>query len=438
MNLEIFKIPDPSGKLFKEKFLSKNHIAEYDYIIEYSAKYNFSNLPFKERVYLCINNIKILPMCKNIDCNKIVNYKNSTIGYYDYCCNKCISSDVNIKKIKEVKSYEKFGTKSPSQSKIIKDKITNTNIIKYGGKSPMCNVNIQNKSKETLFKNYNILNPSHDPILLSKRIESFKKSDYKITFENTCIKKYGVKHPWSDKKIHKKTIEFFYKSYKNKILNKIKNTKYIFYDFEYDPTNLIFTCPDCKSNFIITPYQFYYRVTYISNNLCTNCFPISENSSLMQIDLYNYIKENYNGEILVNQKILNPYEIDIFLPDINLGIEFNGLYWHSNIHKSDDYHLKKYNKSIENNIRLITIWEDDWIFRKDICKSFLLNKLQKTKRKIYARKCIIKDVYDNENVLFLQNNHLDGNFASEIRYGLYYEGELVFMMTFNKLDDNIR
>ena len=153
----------------------------------------------------------------------------------------------------------------------------------------------------------------------------------------------------------------------------------------------------------------------------------------MQVDLLNFIKENYSGEILENKKILDPYEIDIFLPELNLGIEFNGIYWHSDAYKSNDYHQKKWQKSIENNINLVTIWEDDWIIKKDICKSFLLNKLNKIKNRIFARKCIIKEVSYNDTKIFLDNNHLQGNSISSIRLGLYYDNELVSLMTFGKL-----
>lgn len=433
MNLEIFNNADPTGKMSRENYILKNHREEYDFIMNYSIKNNMIDLAFKEKVYICINNLKEIPICKNPNCSNKVNYKNSSLGYNTYCSNKCISSDPNIKKRKEKKSYEKFGTKAPAQSRIIIDKIIKTNNEKYGSNSPMSNSIIQDKSKKTLMKNYGVNNPCDNKLIMNKRIDSFKKSNYKLNFAKACIDKYGVKHPWMNKEIHDKTINSFYESYKKRILDKIKNTDYIFYKFEYKPTNLIFTCCDCKSNFNINAYQFYYRIDNTPNQLCTNCYPIAESSSLMQLDILNFIKDNYSGIILENEKILDPYEIDIFLPEINLGIEFNGLYWHSDAHKPNNYHLIKYNKSIENNINLITIWEDDWVIKKEICKSFLLNKLNKTKTKIFARKCTLKEVAYNETKIFLDNNHLQGNCISSIRFGLYYNNELVSLMTFGKL-----
>jgi hypothetical protein len=433
MNLEIFKKPDPTGKLSRDKYLIKNYTDEYDYIINYAIEYNLVDIPFKEKIYLCVNNLINIPICKNPNCDNKVNYKNSTLGYNEYCCNKCISSDPNIKKIKENKSYEKYGTKAPAQSNAIKNKIIKTNNKKYGGNSPMCSKEIQNKSKETLLKNYGVINPCHNSEIMSKKIESFKKSDFKINFAKTCIEKYGVKHPWIISEIHNKTVKTHFKdTIKNKISN---NFVFVSCDFvKYGkPSNIELLCKTCNYNFSINTYQFYYRIDNIPSQLCTNCYPISDNSSLMQVDLLNFIKENYSGEILENKKILDPYEIDIFLPELNLGIEFNGIYWHSDAYKSSDYHLKKWQKSIENKINLITIWEDDWVIKKDICKSFLLNKLNKIKNRIFARKCTIKEVSYNDSKIFLDNNHLQGNSISSIRLGLYYNNELVSLMTFGKL-----
>ena len=141
MTLDIFKINDPSGKMCKESYVSKNFLEEYEYIIQ---KINIE-IPFKEKVYLVLNNIE-KPICKNPNCKTPVKFKNSTIGYLDYCSNKCIGSDPNIIKLKEIKSIEKYGTKTPAESNIIKEKIKKTNNLKYGGNSPMSSNKIKNKS----------------------------------------------------------------------------------------------------------------------------------------------------------------------------------------------------------------------------------------------------------------------------------------------------
>ena len=434
MDLKIFNSKDPSGRMYKESYVSKNHKEEYDYIINYCEKLNLNNIPFKEKVYISLKSLNALPLCKNGNCKNIVKFKNSTIGYLEYCSKKCVSSDPNVIKLKEIKSLEKFGTKSPSQSKIVKDKANKTNIEKYGNKSAMCLLETQKKSKETLLKNYGVTNPSQSPDILQRRIRSFKESNYKETYKKTSLLKYGTEHPWMNKEVHKKTIYFFYTSYRNRINNRIDDKKFIFIDFKKGiTTNLLFRCNECGNNFNILPYQFYYR-TNNGLSICTNCYPISENASISQLELYNFIKENYKGEVILDCKnVISPYEIDIYLPELKLGFEFNGVWWHSEKLKGENYHLKKYDISIENNISLITIWEDDWVTKRDICKSFILNKLKSTKNKIHARKCIIKEISYNESKKFLEENHLQGDCKSSIRLGLYNGDELVTLMTFSKL-----
>lgn len=432
MNLKIFNEPDPSGRMSKESYLIKNHKNEYDYIINYCNLNELIDISFKEKVYLCLKSMKEVPTCKNKNCNKRVKFINSTLGYREYCSNKCISSDPNIKKIKEDKSFEKYGTKSPAQSNEIKEKIIKTNLEKWGGNSPMCSDEIKEKSKKTCYENWGVDNPNKSKELIKKRVESFKKSKYRENYKKTSLERYGVENPWMNKEIHKKTIDFFYKNYKQRIENKI-DSKLTFKGFKKGiSTNLIFHCNDCNEEFEILTYQFYYRVNS-KLNVCTNCFPISENSSLSQFDVYNFIKDNYEGEIILDCKnIIKPYEIDIYLPELKIGFEFNGVWWHCDKYKGENYHLKKQEYSEINGVKLYSIWEDDWNTKREICESFILNKLKKS-NKIYARKCILKEISYNDSRNFLNNNHLQGDCKSSIRLGLYHNEELVNIMTFSKL-----
>jgi hypothetical protein len=434
MNLDIFKVPDPSGRMSKESFLLKNNPEEYRYIIDYCESNNLAEISFKEKVYLTINNLDKVPICKNINCFEKVKFKNSTLGYLDYCSNKCISCDPDIKNKKIKKSLEKFGTKTPAESPLIKNKIIKTNLQKYGANSPMCLKQTQDKSKQTLFENWGVDNPSRSEEIINKRIESFKKSSFKESYRKISIEKYGVEHPWMDKKIHSKTIECFYSDYKSRINSSIDKKKYKFIQFKKDiSTSLIFHCFICNTDFDILTYQFYYRK---NNNLslCTKCFPISENASISQIEVYNFIKENYNGEMISDCKnIIKPFEIDIYLPELKIGFEFNGVWWHSDKFKQKNYHLNKNQISDTKDIKLYSIWEDDWNIKNDICKSFILNKIGKTTDKIYARKCQLKEVDYLSSKKFLDENHLQGDCKSSCRIGLYNKDELVSLMTFSKL-----
>ena len=151
------------------------------------------------------------------------------------------------------------------------------------------------------------------------------------------------------------------------------------------------------------------------------------------MEVYEYIKSIYNGEV-INRYVLDNIEVDIYLPDLKIGFEFNGLYWHSNEYKERLYHINKTNHFKSNEIDLIHIWEDDWDFKKDIIKSIIKGKIGEIENKIYARKCEVKEINDNSLIRnFLEKNHLQGFVGSKIKLGLFYKSELVCLMTFGNL-----
>jgi len=156
--------------------------------------------------------------------------------------------------------------------------------------------------------------------------------------------------------------------------------------------------------------------------------------NIQQSKIFEFIKENYQETFLNDRKILNGKEIDIYIPELKLGFEFNGLYWHSELYKDRLYHLNKSKDCLNVGIDLFHIWEDDWIYKQDIVKSMIINKLGKTPNKIYARKCTIKEISDNKLIReFLNKNHIQGFVGSKIKIGLYYNDELISLMTFGNL-----
>ena len=136
-----------------------------------------------------------------------------------------------------------------------------------------------------------------------------------------------------------------------------------------------------------------------------------------------------------NRGILKGKEIDIFIPSLKLGIEYNGLFWHSeDLGKDNNYHINKLIECNKQGIRLIQIFEDEWINHREICESKLkqicgLN----TNPKIYGRKCEIHEMKDkNEAYDFLDKNHIQGRTGFTVGLGAYHEGKLVGVMTFKK------
>lgn len=147
--------------------------------------------------------------------------------------------------------------------------------------------------------------------------------------------------------------------------------------------------------------------------------------------------ESLGFETKSDRKILNGKEIDILIPSMNIAFEIDGLRWHNEVTKDKNYHLYKTELCKEHGITLYHIFEDEWEFKSEIVKSRIRNILGKTVNKIYARKCSISIVPKKESKDFLNTNHLQGDTISKVSYGLYYNGELVSIMTFGKTRKNL-
>ena len=120
----------------------------------------------------------------------------------------------------------------------------------------------------------------------------------------------------------------------------------------------------------------------------------------MELEIQEFLNSLNISYIIKDKKILGGKELDILIPDFNLAIEMNGLYWHSEIYMDKFYHRNKSSKCREVGIDLLHIWEDDWKFKRPIIKSIILNKLKLIKNKIFARKTSIREVSPKESTNF--------------------------------------
>lgn len=139
-------------------------------------------------------------------------------------------------------------------------------------------------------------------------------------------------------------------------------------------------------------------------------------------------------EVFTDKKLISPYELDIYIPEKNFAIEYNGTFWHDSEHKDKLYHYRKTNLCKQKGVRLFHIYEWEWRspVKQEIIKSVLRILLNKTESRIYARNCEIKKVNQKDYREFCINNHLQGYRSASLVYGLYYQGELKQLMSFNK------
>jgi len=177
---------------------------------------------------------------------------------------------------------------------------------------------------------------------------------------------------------------------------------------------------------------------------CPKCNTFN-NVSNLEKEVSSFIESFYSKEIsLSNRKILkNSKQIDIYCPEDKIAIEVDGLYWHSDNQKlfepkDKNYHLNKTLECQEKDIRLIHIFEDEWLYKKDIVKSKLKHILKCNELpKIRASKCFITELESSIKDQFLEENHIQGKDKAFIKLGLWYpindeEDRLVAVMTFCK------
>lgn len=161
-----------------------------------------------------------------------------------------------------------------------------------------------------------------------------------------------------------------------------------------------------------------------------------EQTSSVGKEFVDTIRLLYRGQIIENTKqIISPYELDVYLPDINIAFEFNGLYWHSELQgKGRNYHLRKTQMCNNADIRLIHIFEHQWYNSYDIVVSRLKHILHNKQnvKIINARDCHIQPITASQAHAFYDRNHIQGGINCSINFGLYYNNHLVSVMGFSR------
>ena len=133
-----------------------------------------------------------------------------------------------------------------------------------------------------------------------------------------------------------------------------------------------------------------------------------DNFSLKEKELADYIKSIYNGEVKTGcRDVLNGTELDIYLPELKLALEFDGVYWHSEDRKDRLYHINKSKACSALGIQLIHIYEYEWDSNREKITSYLKDRICGNKI-IYARNCSIYKLNNKQSDEFFEQNHLQG------------------------------
>jgi hypothetical protein len=263
----------------------------------------------------------------------------------------------------------------------------------------------------------------------------YSKSEYKDASTKVCIICPEHGEFWQTPNTH-----YYSGCPKCAIENRSEKKKYTTEDFiakareihnnKYDYSNAKYVKSDKKIEIICPKHGKFYQIAteHLQGRGCPRCSHHVSNGEKEIIDFVNSLGLTCEKS---NRQILNGKEIDIFIPSKNIAIEYDGLLWHSEkFGKDKNYHLNKTNDCEKHGIRLIHIFEDEWVFKQNIIKSMLRNIFGLTQQKIYARKCVCKLVTATEAMRFLDDNHIQGRCKAKYHYGLFYNNELVSLMTF--------
>ena len=197
----------------------------------------------------------------------------------------------------------------------------------------------------------------------------------------------------------------------------------------YQNNYLKLKCLECQAVFSRTR-QIFFPSKNISK-ICPECRGVPSKSR-DELEILNYLRSLDQTAESGNRTLIFPLEVDIYLPELDLGIEYCGLYWHSELSggKDSGYHRLKYDLLKEKNIDLVTIFSDEWEQKREIILSKLNSKCKLTREKIFARKCDCKEISTKQAKLFLNETHIGGYGNSQVKLGLFYQKKLVYVMTF--------
>ncbi len=181
----------------------------------------------------------------------------------------------------------------------------------------------------------------------------------------------------------------------------------------------------------------------LKDKLSNNAILLNKNikssyKSKPEIEISNMLK-TFGVECINNDRVqLNGRELDIYIPKYKIAIEYNGNFWHNEKYIDRYKHFNKMIECQKKGIKLIQIFEDEYINKKEI----VLNKIKhilgisNSNNKIFGRKCLISEIDSSSAKYFLNKYHIQGFVSSSIYLGAFYNGELVAVMTFKKEPNN--
>lgn len=368
-----------SYRFIKDKmFCKKFGDVIYKEILEYTKFIDNTQYSFSVRVRSYIEEVNKNPTC--IVCGKETIFDTNN-GWQATCSRSChIKSPDRIRKLKET-NIKKYGSENYFASEEGKKRIVETNLAKYG---------VDNYTKSEEYKN----RIKSGDIVKDNNPDSISKSN-RLMYYNSLINGEYIMPLFSFDE---------YEGFKNR--DKIYNWK----------------CKKCG-------FEYESNLANQKHFICRICKP---SGTKMEIFIKNFLDSKNIPFIYRDREVFDGYEIDVYIPSHKIGIELHGLYWHTENFKDKNLHKLKADLAEQRGIKLIQIFEDEFKNKLELVVSRLSNLLGLNCIKIFARKCEIKEIQNQEKSDFLKSNHIQGNSNTSMNFGLFHQNELVSVMTFSK------
>jgi hypothetical protein len=322
---------------------------------------------FSEKSWKWVHGNSAIPTCEC--CDGSVKYLDFRRGYAAYCSKKCTAN-----------------------GKATREKREKTNLSKYG------------------VAHYS------------------KTNQYKDQFKSTCEARYGVTNPGAIPELKAKRARAKQLTYWNHIVESIR--EYTTPNFSFDEythvrdKELSWTCKVCGDAFISNIFGKLPK--------CPTCFPSGNTGgpSSVEKDVLNEITNMYSGTVLTNvRNLITPKEIDIYIPEFQLAIEINGVYWHSSDHVDSFYHQNKFLECQKKNLSLLMITDYEWQTKRSTVIAMIRHRLKQVPN-IPARSCSVQPITPNQAKLFLDENHIHGYSTASGHLGLFYQNTLISVFSY--------
>lgn len=369
-------------------------------------------------------------------------------------------------------SLARYGFDNIMHDPEVVKRISDSYFSKTGYKYPMCNPEVKEKAKAYNREHYGVEYYSQTAEYKDKYKQASlirfgtehpaQSEEVKARMRETCLSKYGADNYLSSEEGKKYVSERLRNIYgkvrysqtadwKLNIMKKCTNIE-AWMRFTEDPCSYIDSRYDDKPTYKKLADDLGVSVSSVSEFVIRKGLKdkVKLSMSYMEEEIYELlVNSGVDSNLIIkhDRQSIKPLELDISIPSMHLAFECNPTATHNSSfpYKGLDqiettpknYHRDKTNRCNDSDIFVFHIFGYEWQYKKPIIESMIRNIVSNNMYRIYARNCEIRNVEWEESVDFLNANHRQGSATSPVRLGLYYNDELVSLMTFSHTRNSI-